>query len=140
MPVPVKAWACKFRCGRKTDTVKKRMVEHEERCRMNPDRRMRPDRPRYWWYETKNREAKIADISSGFSSKLCVVQNHKPIRLSVFECSSDFGEWLGPACPPKRVDRYAMDITRGEMFRIATGAYVEYVDVKEYLLNGGENG
>jgi hypothetical protein len=39
MPRKVTAWACKFRCGKKTDTVKSRMVEHEARCRMNPDRR-----------------------------------------------------------------------------------------------------
>jgi hypothetical protein len=42
MPRKVTAWACKFRCGRKTDTVKKRMVEHEARCRMNPDQRACP--------------------------------------------------------------------------------------------------
>lgn len=39
MPRKVTAWACKFRCGRKTDTVRQRMEEHEERCRMNPVRR-----------------------------------------------------------------------------------------------------
>ena len=100
---------------------------------------MRPDKPGYWWYKAYDGTEKIADISDGYSSELCVIKNHRPVRVSVFECSSDFGKWVGPAHPPKRVDRYAMDITRGEMFRIATGAYVEYVDVKEYLLDGDEN-
>lgn len=42
MPREVKAYLCKFRCGRKSDTKRIRMVEHEARCRKNPARRACP--------------------------------------------------------------------------------------------------
>ena len=39
MPRKVTAWACKYRCGYKVQTVKSRMVEHEKRCCHNPENR-----------------------------------------------------------------------------------------------------
>jgi len=67
---------------------------------------MRPDKPGYWWYKTSYGTERIADIFDGYSCELCVIKNHRPVRVSVFECSSDFGEWLGQAHPSKKVDRY----------------------------------
>ena len=103
---------------------------------------VRPDKPGYWWYKTSYGTERIADIASGFSFELCVIEHQRPVRVSVFECSSDFGEWLGLACPPKKVDRYSvgmlpMDLQIKPHER---GPLVLYDDVKEYLLNGGENG
>jgi hypothetical protein len=109
---------------------------------------MRPDKPGYWWYKTSYGTERIADIASGFSFELCVIEHQRPIRVSVFECSSDFVEWLGLACPLKRVDRYIMDtICDGggltnevEMEKYKTGNWVRYDDVKEFLLKGDKNG
>jgi len=39
MPIERKAWACKWKCGGKVSTNRKRMVSHEARCFRNPDRR-----------------------------------------------------------------------------------------------------
>lgn len=42
MPRKMTAYACDFRCGRKTDTNRRRMEAHEKRCKKNPDRRACP--------------------------------------------------------------------------------------------------
>ena len=39
MPREVKAYACKFRCGRNVTTKKKSIIEHEKRCFGNPETR-----------------------------------------------------------------------------------------------------
>lgn len=57
MPRKVTAYACKFFCGRKTDTNRKRMEAHEQRCRLNPARRACPT--------CKNWEEEISDEYSG---------------------------------------------------------------------------
>jgi hypothetical protein len=109
---------------------------------------MRPDKPGYWWYKTSDGKERIADIASGFSFELCVIVYQRPVRVSVFECSFEFGEWLSPAHPPKNVDRYIMDtVSDGggltneiQMEKYQTGNWVRYDDVKEYLLKGDENG
>ena len=60
MPREVKAWACEWGCGVKVATVKSRMVDHEQRCNMNPTRKACPtcehnaeeycDERGYIWY------------------------------------------------------------------------------------------
>jgi hypothetical protein len=108
---------------------------------------MRPDKPGYWWYKTSDGKERIADIASGFSFELCVIVSLRPVRVLLFECSSEFGEWLGPAYPPKRVDRYIMDTVcdsggftnEVEMEKYQTGNWIRYDDVKEYLLDGKEH-
>lgn len=39
MPRAITAYACNFKCGKKVDTVRKRMEVHEARCFCNPVRR-----------------------------------------------------------------------------------------------------
>ena len=39
MPREVKAYACEFKCGRRTVMSKKSMVDHESRCFHNPEKR-----------------------------------------------------------------------------------------------------
>jgi hypothetical protein len=89
---------------------------------------VRPNKSGHWWYERKDREE--PDIWS--------VLREKPEDVAWkafdFENHPNFKRWIGPAHPPKKVKQYAMDTTRKEMFEIANGAYVEFDDVKEYLL------
>jgi hypothetical protein len=105
---------------------------------------MRPDKPGYWWYKTSCGREIIADIASGFSFELCVIVYQRPVRVSVFECSSEFGAWLGQAHPPKKVDRYGISVgispadLRAEPHE--HGPLVLYDDVKEYLLKDDDNG
>lgn len=123
---------------------------------VNGGEAMRPDKPGYWWYKTSDGREKIAYIASGFSFELCVIEHQRPVCVSVFECSSEFGEWLGPAHPPKEVDRYRVfseEITgrnywgdhysnghRVSYRKDNTGTLVRYDDVKEYLLKDDDNG
>jgi hypothetical protein len=95
---------------------------------------MRPDKPGLYWWEDDIGCCHVIEFVNGMKS-LHFRNSVDEIERSIF-----FKRWIGQAHPPKIVDRYAMDITRGEMFKIATGAYVEYVDVKEFLLKGDENG
>jgi hypothetical protein len=103
---------------------------------------MRPYRPGYWWYKTSGGRERIADIASSLSYELCVFEIQRLIRISVFECSSEFGEWLCQAHPPKKVDRYGISVgispddLRAELHE--HGPLVLYDDVKEYLLEGME--
>jgi hypothetical protein len=39
VPVKTTAWACQFKCGYRVQTVRSRMVKHEERCCHNPANR-----------------------------------------------------------------------------------------------------
>jgi hypothetical protein len=104
---------------------------------------MRPDKPGYWWYKTYDGKERIADIVSGLSSELCVIVYQRPIRVSVFECSFEFGEWLVQAHQPKRVDRYGISVGISPAdLRIEPherGPLVLYDDVKEYLLKDDDN-
>jgi hypothetical protein len=101
---------------------------------------MRPDKPGYWWYKTSDGKERIADIASGFSFELCVIVSLRPVRVLLFECSSEFGEWLCQAHPPKKVDRYGISVgispadLRTEPHE--RGPLVLYDDVKEFLLKG----
>ena len=105
---------------------------------------MRPDKPGYWWYKTSDGTERIADIASGFSFELCVIVYQRPVRVSVFECSFGFVEWLGPAHPPKKVDRYNYEAEYGcfgatqnnEMVIRQNGVWIKFKDVKEFLLKG----
>jgi hypothetical protein len=97
---------------------------------------MRPDKPGYWWYKTYDGRERIADIASGFSYELCVFENQRPVPVSAFECSSEFGEWLAQAHPPKKVDRYTAGILPMDL-QIKPherGSLVFYDDVKEFLI------
>ena len=93
---------------------------------------MRPDKPGYWWYKTSDGREKIADIASGFSFELCVIVYQRPVRISVFACSSDFVEWLGQAHPPKKVKSF--ECRHGRTTYCDTRKAVLLDDVKEYLL------
>jgi hypothetical protein len=108
---------------------------------------MRPDKPGYWWYKTSDGRERIADIASGFSFELCVINNHRPVCVSVFECSSEFDKWLGQVRPPKKVRRIKVDVVKELLsgYRNAVEVYygteeddhgdlVKYDDVKEYLI------
>jgi hypothetical protein len=104
--------------------------------------KMRPDKPGFWWYKTSDGMERIADIVSGLSYELCVFENQRPVRVSVFECSSEFGEWLGQAHAPKKVDRYNSEAEYGcfgptqnnEMVMRKNGVWVKYKDIKEFLI------
>jgi hypothetical protein len=95
---------------------------------------MRPDKPGYWWYKTYDDREKIAYIASGFSFELCVIDNQHPVRVSVFECSSEFGKWLVQAHPPKKVKSF--ECRHGRTTYCDTRKAVLLDDVKEYLLEG----
>lgn len=36
MPIPIKSYACQYRCGKKSDTKQSRIVLHEASCIKNP--------------------------------------------------------------------------------------------------------
>jgi hypothetical protein len=93
---------------------------------------MRPYKPGYWWYKTYDDREKIAYIASGFSFELCVIDNNRTVCIYVFECSSEFGEWLGPAYPPKKVKSF--ECRHGRTTYCNTKKAVLLDDVKEYLL------
>jgi hypothetical protein len=103
---------------------------------------MRPDKPGYWWYLPIRGEAKIAYLAKGYAPYLCVVEE-KIIGIHQFESQSNFKQWLDPAYPPKRVDRYIMNTicdsggftNEVEMEKYQTGNWIRYEDVKEYLLD-----
>lgn len=42
MPRKITAYACEFKCGRGCDTNRKRMADHEARCKKNQARRACP--------------------------------------------------------------------------------------------------
>ena len=39
MPIPIKAYACQFRCGIRSHEVKEAVEKHEKICYSNPERR-----------------------------------------------------------------------------------------------------
>jgi hypothetical protein len=97
---------------------------------------MRPDKPGHWWYKTSYGPEKIAYIASGFSFELCVIDNQHPVCISVFECSSEFGEWLAQAHPPKKIGNR---VNEARVLNTDDGLVIPYEDVKEFLLNGDYN-
>ena len=42
MPRKLTAYGCKYRCGAKVQTSRKRMERHEKTCKLNPERRACP--------------------------------------------------------------------------------------------------
>jgi hypothetical protein len=110
---------------------------------------MRPDKPGYWWYLPIRGEAKIAYLAKGYAPYLCVVEE-KIISIHQFESQSNFKQWLDPARPPKKVDRYRVFAEErtcrnywGDRYsngyqvgyrKDNTGTWIRYDDVKEYLI------
>jgi hypothetical protein len=92
---------------------------------------MRPDKPGYWWWEDHKGRSVIADFDKDMIWRNAFCN----CSIDDLEHEATFIKWLGPAHPPKKVKRYAMDTTRrDQMFEIASGAYVQFDDIKEYLL------
>jgi len=101
----------------------------------------RPDKPGHWWYGTNNGEAVIQYVNFNSEQKLlCYPQL---CTLSAIEKTPWFFRWLGPACPPKKVQRYELTYSGLECSDkyddINDGDWVKYKDVKEYLLDGGDD-
>lgn len=92
---------------------------------------MRPDKKGLWLFKTAQDELRAINIDENLTTTL-------GDSIEQFESIFEGFEWLGQAHPPKSVSRYAMDVTKGEMFEIAKGAYVEYDDIKEFLIGGDD--
>lgn len=96
---------------------------------------MRPNKPGCWWWEDDCGCKHVAEFDSdmetlGYSSDGWHWQS-----LEDFEADILFGRWLGPAHPPRKVLRYSIGNSIAQLEPYAKGEYVEYSDVKEYLLN-----
>jgi hypothetical protein len=87
----------------------------------------RPDKPGYWWWETKQGQSHVVNFR--YTDKAKNFDEY----VSNFEKGHTFGRWLGPAHPPKRVMRYAFN----EDDCVMEGGfdwYVNYDDFKEFIL------
>jgi hypothetical protein len=105
----------------------------------------RPDKPGCYWWEDDCGRYHVAEFDEEMKTlDSCDTGFISPEK---FEESVCFIRWVSPAHPPKKVDRYIMDTvsdgggltTESAMEKYQTGDWVRYEDVKEYLLNGGEN-
>jgi hypothetical protein len=103
----------------------------------------RPNKPGPWLIEAKGEPTPwCVQISSDMRVLLPGFSMH--YRIEEFENRVVwFIKWLGPAYPPKRVDRYIMNTicdsggftNEVEMEKYQTGNWIRYEDVKEYLLD-----
>jgi hypothetical protein len=101
---------------------------------------MRPDKPGLYWWEDDCGRYHVAEFDEEMETlDSCDTGFVSPEK---FENSACFIRWVGTAHPPKKVDRYQagmfpMDLPIKPHER---GPLVLYVDVKEFLLKGDENG
>jgi hypothetical protein len=101
---------------------------------------MRPNKPGCWWWEDDNGMFHVAE----FDKAMETLEDDCYMTIEEFEDEIPFRKWIGQAHPPKKVNRYDMDVMMvkrynmdviyGEMFMREEGKYVEYDDVKEFIV------
>jgi hypothetical protein len=106
----------------------------------------RPDKPGCYWWEDDCGRYHAAEFDEEMETLDSCDTGF--VSLEKFENSACFIRWVGPARPPKKVDRYNYEAEYGcfgatqnnEMVIRQNGTWIRYKDVKEFLLKGDENG
>jgi hypothetical protein len=110
------------------------------------EEKMRPNKPGCWWWEDDNGRFHVAEFDEDMDTYTYVesLEDYHYMKIEEFEDEMRFKRWAGQAIPPKKVNRYDMDVMKvkrynmdviyGEMFRCEEGKYVEYGDVKEFIV------
>jgi hypothetical protein len=99
---------------------------------------MRPNKPGHYWWEDHKECLHVAEFDDDLETYDCL----EFVKPEKFEESPYFKRWLGQAHPPKKVQRYELTYSglecSDEYDGVNDGDWVEYKDVKEYLLEDEE--
>lgn len=91
----------------------------------------RPDKPGYWWWEDDRGMFRVAEVDSDMGT----LKANCFWAVERFEELPVFIRWIGPACPPKKIEAYSCG-GDGVMRKSVSGKWIDRDDVKEYMLDG----
>jgi len=83
----------------------------------------RPYKPGYWWWEDDRGMFRAAEMDDDMGT----IKVNCFWTVNRFEELPVFVRWIGPACPPKKIEAYSCGVG---------GKWIERNDVKEYMLDG----